>query len=198
MQVSYEDSRIGNQSFTEIPYVEVPLNKSTCARNYTHYPLVTACDIMPHLSSPVCTCQVEQPNRTNATCQITELNAVMNIILYSCYQPPNIGLVLRDSRGGIILSLRRPTSKSVTVTDPRDGSQLFLEVVQHSLHLTVGVQVQKVLTNVNATLSNHFITQVSSVATNETYIQYTELPVNRSTCPNIGKMIVHDRGHIDP
>ena len=136
-QLGFTDSN-ANQAYTEIPYVEVPLNKSKCAGNYTHSALVSACDIMPRLSSPRCT-----PTTTNcsqATCQIRglHLNATVSVNLYNCFSPPAIGIVASDG-SGVFISDRSSNNK--VLVNPRDGSQLLLTVVQRSSEMSVGVQV---------------------------------------------------------
>ena len=116
----------------------MPLNKSKCVTKYTNAPLVSACDILPRLSSPQCT---PVNNCSQATCQIyrLHLNATVDVKLYNCFSPPAIGIIARDS-GGIFISDRSSNSK--VLTNPRDGSRLELTVVQRISEMSVGVQVK--------------------------------------------------------
>lgn len=138
LQLGFTDSNI-NRSYIEIPYVEVPLNKSKCAGNYTHAPLVSACDVMARLSSPRCTLS---SNCSQATCQIRGLNATVDVKLYNCFSPPAVGIIARD-QGGVFISDRSSNSK--TLLNPRDQSQLSLTVVQHTSEMSVGVQVKFII-----------------------------------------------------
>ena len=63
----------------------------------------------------------------------------MDVKLYNCFSPPAIGIVARDG-GGVFISDRWSNSK--VLTNPRDGSQLMLTVVQHISEMSVGVQVK--------------------------------------------------------
>ena len=139
-QLGFIDSN-ANKAYTEIPYVEVPLNKSKCAGNYTHSALVSACDILPRLSSPRCT---PTTNCSQATCQIRQLhlNATVDVKLYNCFSPPAVGIVASDG-GGVFISDRSSNSK--VLTNPRDGSQLQLTVVQRSSEMSIGVQVKRLI-----------------------------------------------------
>ena len=117
----------------------MPLNKSKCVTKYTNAPLVSTCDILPRLSSPQCTPVL--PNCSQATCQIyrLHLNATVDVKLYNCFSPPAIGIIARDGVG-VFISDRSSNSK--VLTNPRDGSQLELTVVQHISEMSVGVQVK--------------------------------------------------------
>lgn len=144
MQLSFTDSSQSNQtSHIEIPYVVVPLNKSACAGNYTHSPLVSSCDVLPLLSSPMCIVEQQQQECNKATCEVMQLNATIEIDLFSCYNRPTIGIVIRDIENNAVLISKR-TEESVVLSDPRaigNQSQISLTVRQHSRELSVGVQV---------------------------------------------------------
>lgn len=140
-QLSFTDSTKGNHYYTEIPYVEVPVNKSACAANYTRTALISSCDIMPLLASPACT--VNQPDCDTATCQVTELSVSIEIELYSCFVPPAVALRLRDSQGNLIAATKR-LSKSDNLRNPVDDSTLSFTVVEHASESSVGVQVTEI------------------------------------------------------
>ena len=138
-QLSFTNSNT-SQSFTEIPYVEVPLNKSKCPRKYTNAPLVTACDMLPLLSSPRCT---PQSGCTQATCpMIRGLNTTLHVQLYNCFSPPAVGIYAYDENNQAFISDR--TSNSKNIVDNRDHSTLRLTVIQHTNEMTVGVQVNDI------------------------------------------------------
>ena len=139
LQLGLTDSTnpIASQSYTEIPYIEVPLNKSKCAANYTHAPLVSACDVLPSLSSSRC---IPVPNCTQATCLITELSATVDVKLYNCFSPPAVGIIVRDQNSGNVFISDRSSNSKILI-DQRDHSQLSLTVVQHTNEMSVGVQV---------------------------------------------------------
>ena len=141
MQLSYNDSTRGNQSFTEIPYVVVPFNRSTCASNYTRSMLVSGCDILPLLSSPECV--IEGPGCNRTTCQVSKLDATIEVILYECLQSLDVGFVVMDRKqpdGQPLFSRRTPETLIFNDTR-RNNSQVSFTVVQHASELSVGVQV---------------------------------------------------------
>lgn len=135
------DSTRGNKSVTEIPYVEVPINTSRCAINYTNSMLVSACDILPLFSPPDGECVVVGPGCNKTTCQVPSLDATIEVILYNCLQSLNIGFVVTDRQTNKILWSKKITETSIFNDTRRNNSQVSFTVVEHPSELSVGLRV---------------------------------------------------------
>ena len=163
LQLDFTNETATYQPIIVIPYVEMLPNKSMCTSdNYSHSPLVTACDVLSLLSQSNINrlkeanrlCSVEQ-NCTVSECQLSSLgSATIELRLYGCFQPPAIEVFVNDIAGHLSIETRK-TSTSKSVQGMVNGRRLELDVVvvQRTDNALVGVEVSDSSLSVTAALT---------------------------------------------
>lgn len=142
---------MGNKLSVVIPYLEILLDRSTCVSNdYTLEPLVSTCNIMPLLSHWTLStdllnesCSVKN-DCTASSCHLSSLgNVTVDVTLYSCFQPPNLKIVVSNADGTTAIVVKKSSLSSIN-SGTVNGRELDLNVtiVQRPSHSSVGLHVQ--------------------------------------------------------
>ena len=151
MQLDFINTTVGNELSVVIPYVEILLDRSTCiSDDYTLEPLVSTCDIMPLLSHWTLTTNLLNDSCflnngcATSSCHLSSLgNVTVDVTLYSCFQPPNLKIVVSNADGTTAIVVKKSSLSSInSVTVNGRELDLNITIVQRPSHSSVGLHVQ--------------------------------------------------------
>ena len=131
-----------------LPYVEIPLNLTTC--NGASAPLLNFCDFMAQLAgeatqpsdNPLSCMAQRRPHCNEIHCMVLPSNDTMDFIVEPCNDPPAIRLISSSIQGPVKFNRTYNSSMSFEASIGGGPVTLHLTIVQHPQELTLGVGVR--------------------------------------------------------